>query len=69
MRPPVDGARIRQLMEAMARAANGAVDIYFVGGTTAVLIGWRSSTIDVDFVMRPEDDSVLRVLPTLTVTE
>jgi hypothetical protein len=36
-----------------------------VGGATAVLIGWRQTTIDVDFVMTPEDDSVLRALPAL----
>lgn len=37
----------------------------FVGGTTAVLIGWRGTTIDVDLVMRPEDDGLLRAIPAL----
>ncbi len=36
-----------------------------MGGTTAVLMGWRASTIDVDFVMRPEDDALLRAIPSL----
>jgi hypothetical protein len=36
-----------------------------VGGATAVLMGWRSTTIDVDFVMRPEDDALLRAIPAL----
>jgi hypothetical protein len=65
MRAPADVARIHQLMEAFARAADHDVRVYFVGGTTAVLAGWRSSTIDVDFVMRPEDDAILRAIPAL----
>lgn len=36
-----------------------------VGGTTAVLMGWRLSTVDVDLVMRPEDDALLRAIPAL----
>jgi hypothetical protein len=52
-------------MDALADAAGGNVRVYFVGGTTAVLLGWRSTTIDVDFVMRPEDDALLRALPAL----
>ena len=30
-----------------------------------MLVGWRPSTIDVDFSMRPEDDAVLRAIPAL----
>ena len=52
-------------MEAFGRAAGEDVRIYLVGGTTAVLMGWRASTIDVDFVMRPEDDALLRAIPSL----
>ena len=52
-------------MEALARAADRELRIYLVGGTTAVLTGWRASTIDVDLVMRPEDDAVLRAIPAI----
>lgn len=52
-------------MEAFADAAEHDVRIYLVGGTTAVLIGWRSSTVDVDFVMRPDDDAIFRSIPRL----
>lgn len=65
MRELADASRIRRLMEAFGRAAGGDVRIYLVGGTTAVLMGWRASTIDVDFVMRPEDDALLRAIPSL----
>jgi hypothetical protein len=36
-----------------------------VGGATAVLLGWRATTIDVDLVLRPEDDTLLRAVPGL----
>lgn len=65
MREAVDRERIERLMQAFGRAASGSVRVYLVGGTSAVLMGWRASTIDVDFVMRPEDDALLRAIPTL----
>ena len=52
-------------MEAFGRAASASVRVYLVGGTTAVLLGWRTTTIDVDFVMRPEDEGILRSIPAL----
>ena len=52
-------------MDALARAADRELRIYLVGGTTAVLMGWRSSTIDVDLVTRPEDDALLRAIPAI----
>ena len=35
------------------------------GGATAVLHGWRASTIDVDLKLVPDDDALLRALPRL----
>lgn len=65
MRAPIDAARLRRVLEALARAADGELRVYLVGGSTAVAYGWRASTVDVDFVMRPEDPAVLRALPAL----
>jgi len=65
MRGRVDEQRIRQLMEAFGREARHPLHVYLVGGATAVLMGWRASTIDVDLVVRPEDDSLLRAIPEL----
>jgi hypothetical protein len=65
MREAVDRDRIRRVMEAFGRAADRGVRVYLVGGTSAVLLGWRPTTIDVDFVMRPEDDAILRAIPAL----
>ncbi len=47
MRPKVDQQKIERLMEALGREAQGAGCIYFTGGASALLIGWRSSTVDV----------------------
>ena len=60
-----DRARIECVMEAFARAGAREMTIYLVGGTTAVLLGWRDSTAAVDFVVQPEDDALLRALPAL----
>lgn len=65
MRALADRERIQRLMEAFGRAARGDVRVYLVGGATAVLVGWRATTIDVDLVMRPEDDTLLRAIPEL----
>jgi hypothetical protein len=62
MRQPVDSGRIRRLMKALGAAARRPGRVYFTGGATAVLSGWRSSTIDVDLVFVPEDDALYREL-------
>ena len=65
MRRLADAQRIRAFMDAVGRAAKKEIRLYFTGGATAVLSGWRSSTIDVDVLMIPEDDQVFRALPEL----
>ena len=52
-------------MNAFGRVARRDLRVYLVGGATAVLHGWRPTTIDVDLVMRPEDDTLLRAIPEL----
>ena len=52
-------------MAALAAEARHDVRIYLVGGTTAVLLGWRTSTMDVDLVMQPESDALLRAIPAI----
>jgi hypothetical protein len=68
MRSVVDRARLERVLESFARAAANETTVYLVGGTSAVLFGWRESTVDVDFVVRPEDDALLRALPSLKDT-
>ena len=65
MRGLADQDKIRRFMSALARRATGQVRLYFTGGATAVLLGWRASTIDVDILLVPDDDLLLRALPEL----
>jgi hypothetical protein len=65
MRPPVDEARIREFARALAEVARQPTRIYLTGGATAVIEGWRESTVDVDIRMEPEDDGLYRELPRL----
>lgn len=68
MRALADRDRIQRFMQAVASEARRDLRIYFVGGTTAVLLGWRPTTVDVDLVMEPEDDAVMRAIPDLKET-
>jgi len=52
-------------MEALDAAARAPARVYLTGGTTAVLLGWRASTIDVDLKLVPEHDALLRAIPEL----
>jgi hypothetical protein len=60
-----DAARLRRFLAELAREADADVDVYLTGGATAVLIGWRESTIDADILMVPERDALYRALPRL----
>jgi hypothetical protein len=62
MRRPVDAQRVRAFMRALGAEADRAGHVYFTGGVTAVLSGWRDSTIDVDLKLEPESDRLLRAI-------
>jgi hypothetical protein len=63
VRELADEARIRRLMQALGQAARRQGDCYLTGGATAVLLGWRPATLDVDIKLEPEQDEVLRAVP------
>jgi hypothetical protein len=50
-------------MVALGAEADADARVYFTGGATAVLNGWRSSTIDVDIKIVPDRDRLFRALP------
>ena len=52
-------------MRALGESARGETRVYLTGGATAVLHGWRDSTVDVDIKIVPERDELLRKLPEL----
>ena len=56
MRELADAERIWRFMRALGTEAEASTRVYFTGGATAVRLGWRASTIDVDIKMVPETD-------------
>ena len=62
MREIADAGRVRELMRALAREAREPTSVYFTGGATAVLYGWRASTVDVDLRIEPDRDEILKAL-------
>lgn len=65
MRALADAARIRQFMRRLGQEASEPARVLFTGGATAVLLGWRETTIDVDIKLLPDRDSILRAIPAL----
>ena len=65
MRALADEERILEFMEALAEASGSSGRIYFTGGVSAVLLGWRSTTVDVDLKLVPDSDELLRAIPRL----
>lgn len=54
-------------MAALGRAARSEQTVYLVGGATAVLEGWRDTTIDVDIALgdAAAADELLRAIPAI----
>ena len=49
-----DAAKVRQLMQRLGEEARGPGRVYLVGGASAVVIGWRGTTLDIDLKLDPE---------------
>lgn len=47
-------------MTELGRTVRTTANVYFTGGVTAILYGWRESTIDVDLTTDPPADDVVR---------
>jgi hypothetical protein len=65
VRELVDGERVRRLVAALGAAAEEEGVCYLVGGSSAVLVGWRGTTKDVDIKLVPDQDSVFRRIESL----
>lgn len=61
----MDMAAIKRFTQALGRAAPGAARAYFTGGATAVLLGWRPSTVAIDIKLVPDRDELYRAIPRL----
>src|SRR6476646_3108768 len=65
MRELANSSRIEQFMHELGRAVDVDGRVYLAGGATAVLHGWRDTTIDVDIKLIPDRDEILREIPSL----
>ena len=62
MRSTIDLQKIEQLMKILGREAKGTGRIYFTGGASALLVGWRSSTVDIDIRLDPEPSGIFQAI-------
>jgi hypothetical protein len=65
MRQLADAERIGAFFRELARATDQPTRLYLTGGATAVLLGFRPTTIDVDIKLVPERDELLRAIARL----
>jgi hypothetical protein len=59
VREPADAERIKRLARELGRAVAPGTRMYLTGGATAVLEGWRESTVDIDVRFEPDADAAL----------
>ena len=57
--------KVESLMVAIGKSSVGEGRIYFTGGVSAVLCGWRETTIDVDVKFDPEPKGIFESIPAL----
>ncbi len=65
MRAEIDGSRVVQLLAELGRRLRKPHTLYLVGGSSAVVVGWRASTHDIDVRPEPDSDELLRMLQEL----
>ena len=65
MRSLIDAKKVFDFVKALSRNVKKETRLYLTGGATAVLKGWRESTIDINFIAVPENDDLMRALPRL----
>ncbi len=65
MRRLADRDRLFAFMKALGRAAPQPGQVYLTGGASAVLFGWRDTTVDIDIKLVPDHDDILRAIPRL----
>lgn len=64
-RPFATAEKVLRLIRALGERAQGPGRIYLTGGATAVLKGWRESTVDVDLKLDPEPAGIFEAIAQL----
>jgi hypothetical protein len=65
MRRKVTKETLQQFMEELAAAARSPGKVYLTGGATALLLGFREQTIDIDLKLDPEPEGAFEAIATL----
>lgn len=65
MRAETDAVKLKAFMAELGNRVRGPGRIYLAGGATALLHGWRSTTIDVDLKPDPEPPGLFEALAVL----
>jgi hypothetical protein len=65
MRGLTDREKLDRFMAAIGREVRGGGVIYLTGGATALLHGWRASTVDVDIKADPEPPGLFEAIARL----
>jgi hypothetical protein len=65
MREKVTPERLRIFMREISRRTQGEGRVYFTGGSTALLLGLREQTIDVDIKVDPEPRGIFEAIADL----
>lgn len=63
MREKTNITKIKEFMKLLGQSINVPVKVYFTGGATAVMLGFRETTIDLDVKFVPDHDEVLKLIP------
>ena len=65
MREQVTSERLQEFMKLLGDRVTQPTRIFLVGGSTAVMLGWRDTTIDIDLKVVPESDESLQLFARL----
>src|SRR5437588_12325964 len=65
MRRKVTIETLKQFMQALAVAARSPGKVYLTGGATALLLGFREQTIDIDLKLDPEPKGIFEAIAVL----
>jgi hypothetical protein len=65
MRRKVTAATLKQFMQELALASRSAEKVYFTSGATALLLGFRDQTIDIDLKLDPEPEGAFEAIASL----
>lgn len=65
VRAQTNAEKVRRFMREVGRETSGPGRIYLTGGATAVLVGWRDATVDIDLKADPEPTGLFEAIARL----